>query len=108
MTALVVVVIAHQFVMLLPAHAHVVEMLAHASHGVAASHECEEPCPPATIEQCSATVAAFRAAFAFALALVALALLPVAPTSASRVSRSRREWLWPPDRRRAFLQVFLC
>ncbi len=109
MTALVVTVIAHQFVMLLPAHEHVMAMIAPAPHtATAESHPCDAMCPPATIKQCAMTEAAFRAVLAFVLALVVLTLLPVAAAALTRVCRSSHEWLWSLNRRRAFLQVFLC
>jgi len=63
-------------------------------------------CLPAS-RVCAAVVATFTHAPVFALlALALIVLIAVAATPRSRIVASL-SWLWPPDRRRALLQVFL-
>lgn len=108
--ALLVTVIAHQFVMLAPVHEHGMPVVAQESHTATATdaHECKEPCLPTTMRECAAIVAALRVVAALAFVFVVLALLlPSAPHS-PWMRIVPHESLWPPSRCRAFLQVFLC
>lgn len=108
---LVLALTIHQLVMLSPMHAHIMPMVfppaahanpAHATNTVPAH---EQP----VIDECPAPVAVLFdlgvLLFLFLLCLArTLTTLPTAITRRVAVVH----WLWPPDRRRALLQVFLC
>lgn len=109
-TAFLFIVVAHQFVMLAPVHEHGMPVGVRVSHAATATdaHACEEPCPPAAMRECAATVAVLRVVTALAFVFVVLALLPPSAPRPPWSRLSPHESLWPPNRRRAFLQVFLC
>jgi len=74
---------------------------------------CDGGCPTGIVALCvpGRICAAVQATFArlpfTLLALVLLISLTAITTNASVAARRNECWLWPPDRRRAFLQVFL-
>ncbi len=105
------VVLVHQFVMLSPMHEHIMPMVFPVEPGATTPH-MGHPAPAhptPVIEECPATVAALfhTGSLLFLLLFCLVLILAVrAAVVSERVVVSH--WLWPPDRRRALLQVFLC
>lgn len=96
-----------------PIHAQIMPMT---DRGMQASAppegHCPGPCPLHTIAICPAIQAALPHAptillLWFTVAAIALALALRVPHVTHRAT-PLHAWLWPPDRRRALLQVFLC
>ncbi|MGI8855513.1 MAG: hypothetical protein ACR2JW_07165 [Thermomicrobiales bacterium] len=112
-TLLVIAVSVHQLVMAVPSmHMAVMPM---PDEGAAQQHNgphCPLPCPLPLGAVCPAIRTTLPQASGFFLllfagALIAAALtLPMPTTPPQRTPLST--WLWPPRRRRAFLQIFLC
>ncbi len=113
-TLLVLVVSLHQLVMAAPSmHMAVMAM----SDGMAAQHrhdssDCPPPCPAPVTSVCPAIQATLPHAsgtlvFLSTFALIGPALI-LLPLTVVQRRTTLHPWLWPPDRRRAFLQVFLC
>ncbi len=108
------VIAMHQFVMATPAHEAIMPMMDHdmqVSAPMQDSHGCPH-CPIHTIAICPAMQAALPHGsgvflFFFAGALIAAALVLPMPTTPQQRT-PLYAWLWPPRRRRAFLQIFLC
>lgn len=122
---LVIVIALHQVVMASPLHAAIMPMAAGMTHpatGQAAhaptsttmvdaaamsGHGCDGCCP-AAISTCPTVEAAqvFRSA-GFAVSMV-VAVAALVTFAATRAVPCATDWRWPPNRRRALLQVFLC
>ena len=110
--ALLFVLLAHQALMFTPHHTDMTAMISPAQHGSIAM-PCGGTCPVGIINLCvpGRVCAAVQATFArlpFApLMLLMLLFVAVMAIRAPILAIRPERWLWPSERRRALLQVFL-
>ncbi len=110
--ALLLVLLTHQIIMATPLPA-AVPVMAATNQQANIGMPCDGACPTGIVTLCipgricagvEAAVTRLSLAPLLLLALLIVTLLAIrAPILAFR----REHWLWPPDRRRAFLQIFL-
>lgn len=106
--AVACVLVVHQ--LLMASALHPVVMPAAEAMGEREVAACEA-CAPQAMPLCAAVQAAPRLFIAIAVALVGVAALTrTSPlwSVGARVRAAWVDWRWPPDRRRALLQVFRC
>ncbi len=110
--ALLLVLLTHQIIMATPLHAAVPPMAA-TNQQADIGMPCDGACPTGIITLCipgriCAGVEAALTRLPFTPVLLLALLIVTLLAIRTPILRLRREhWLWPPDRRRAFLQVFL-
>lgn len=108
---LALVVVVHQFVMLTPIHTRGLPMMVTEAPlaQMAQPCDCDDHSMPMVAQVCAATEAVLRAHADFGLLLaLVVAFVALRRSVARAAKRGLVPWLWPPDRRRALLQVFLC
>jgi len=108
---LALVVVVHQFVMLTPIHTHGLPTMAAEAPlaRMAQPCDCDADPMPMVAQVCAATEAALRAHAGSGLLLaLVVAFAALRRPVARAAKRGLVPWLWPPNRRRALLQVFLC
>ncbi len=109
---LTLVLLVHQVVMAMPLRTNT-PMMAATNQQSNVTMPCDGACPSGIISLCipgrvCAGVEAALTRLPFApLMLVVLLILTVLAIRTSFVSLRHPRWLWPSDRRRALLQVFL-
>lgn len=110
--ALLLVILAHQIILATPLNA-IAPAMAATNQQSNIGMPCNGSCPTGIVSLCipgriCAGVAATLTRLPFAPLMLALLLVLGVLATRTPILRLRRErWLWPPDRRRAFLQVFL-
>jgi len=97
----------HQVVMASPAiHAHSMPVYAPATTMGETRADCTGICSETMTAACPAIVALLTDITILPLLILVMALAIAA--SVRTISRHFSDWRWPPSRRRALLQVFLC
>jgi|GEM_PF-1804089 len=110
--ALMLMLLVHHVVIAMPLRA-TTPVLASASQQTNVATPCDSGCPSGIITLCvpgrvCAAVEATLTRLSFTpLTLLVLLILTLLALPTSCVALRHPRWLWPPDRRRALLQVFL-
>ncbi len=109
---LLLVLLTHQIIMATPLPAAATAMAA-TNQQANIGMPCDGSCPTGIVTLCipgriCAGVEAALTRLSFTpLMLLALLIVTLLAIRTSILAFRREHWLWPPDRRRAFLQVFL-